>query len=81
MIGAVWKSIIFTSTVKRLINTSRNERVTLKFMIHAYKCAVSSDCEEKTVSLVPRFLLARAAVLHFFLYKGTPLSETADTNV
>ena len=29
MIGAVWKVIIFTSMVKRLINTSRNERVTL----------------------------------------------------
>ena len=31
MIGAVWKLIIFTSMVKRLINTSRNERVTLQF--------------------------------------------------
>jgi len=49
-----------------------------KFMIHAYKGFFSSDCEEKTVSLVARFLLTRAAVLHFFLYKGTPLSETAD---
>jgi len=29
MIEAVWKLIIFTSMVKRLINTSRNERVTL----------------------------------------------------
>jgi hypothetical protein len=28
MIGAVWKLIIFTSMVQRLINTSRNERVT-----------------------------------------------------
>jgi len=50
-------------------------------MIHAYKCLFSSDCEEKTVSLVIRFLLTHAAVLHFFLYKGTPLSETADTSV
>ena len=50
-------------------------------MIHAYKCFFSSDCEEKTVSLVPRFLLTHAAVLHFFLYKVTPLSETADTSV
>ena len=40
---------------------------------------ISLDCEEKTVSLVPRFLLTHAAVLHFFLYKGTPLSETAAT--
>jgi len=30
MIGAVWKLIIFTSMVKRLINTSRNETVTLQ---------------------------------------------------
>ena len=30
MIGAVWKLIIFTSMVKRFINTSRNERVTLQ---------------------------------------------------
>jgi hypothetical protein len=30
MIGAIWKLIIFTSMVKRLINTSRNERVTLQ---------------------------------------------------
>jgi hypothetical protein len=30
MIGAVWKVIIFTSMVNILINTSRNERVTLQ---------------------------------------------------
>jgi hypothetical protein len=30
MIAAVWKLIIFTSMVKRRINTSRNERVTLQ---------------------------------------------------
>jgi hypothetical protein len=30
MTGAVWKLIIFTSMVKRLINTSGNERVTLQ---------------------------------------------------
>jgi len=30
MIGAVWKLIIFTSMVNRIINTSRNERVTLQ---------------------------------------------------
>jgi hypothetical protein len=28
MIGAVWQSIIFTSMMNRIINTSRNERVT-----------------------------------------------------
>jgi hypothetical protein len=31
MIEADWKLIIFTSMVKRLINTSRNERATLQF--------------------------------------------------
>jgi len=30
MVGAVWKLIIFTSKVNRIINTSRNERVTLQ---------------------------------------------------
>jgi hypothetical protein len=30
MIGADWKLIIFTSMVKRLVNTSRNARVTLQ---------------------------------------------------
>ena len=41
-------------------------------MIHSYKCFFSSDGEEKTVSFVSQFLLTHAAVLHFFLYKGTP---------
>jgi len=30
MTGAVWKLIIFTSMVNRIINTSRHERVTLQ---------------------------------------------------
>jgi hypothetical protein len=30
MIGAVWKLIVFTSMVNRIINISRNERVTLQ---------------------------------------------------
>ena len=30
MLGAVWRLIIFTSMVNRIINTSRNERVTLQ---------------------------------------------------
>jgi len=30
MIGAVWKLIIFTRMVNRILNTSRNERVTLQ---------------------------------------------------
>ena len=80
MIGAVWKLVIFTSVMKRLINTSRNERVTLQVYDICLKIFFSSDCEEKTVSLVRTFLLTHAAVLHFFLYKDTPLSET-DTSI
>ena len=41
-------------------------------MIHAYKCAISADCEEKTVSLVPRFLLTHAAVLALFSFTKAP---------
>ena len=67
MIGAVFKLIIFTSMVNRIINTSRNERV--------------YDTYLQMFSLVPRFHLTNAAVLCFFLYKGTQLSETADTSV
>jgi hypothetical protein len=40
---------------------------------------ISSECEEKTVSLVTLFLLTQVDVLHFSLYKGTALSDTADT--
>jgi hypothetical protein len=36
--------------------------------------------EEKTVSLVPHFLLTQADILHFSLCKGTLCFETADTN-
>jgi hypothetical protein len=82
MIGVVWKLIIFTSMVKRLINSSRNERVTLQVYDTCLQMFLFFGlCKEKTVSLVPRFLLTYTAVLHFLLYKGTPLSETADTIV
>ena len=51
MIGAVWKLIIFTRMVKRLINTSRNERVTLQvrdkclqiFLFFLTRSTLSSD--------------------------------------
>jgi len=82
MIGAVRKLIIFTAMVKRLINSSRNERVTLQVYDTCLQMFLFFGlCKEKTVSLVPCFLLTYAAVLHFLLYKGTPLSETADTIV
>ena len=141
MLGAVWRLIIFTSMVNRIINTSRNERVTLQvydtylqmfdvctlrhtahieaivqflpysdqqgrcdglhssgnsvlqiryayelwwhihFVLHVTPKEVVTRGKRKTVSLVPCFLLTNTAVLHFFLYKGTLLSETADTSV
>jgi hypothetical protein len=70
MIGAVWKLIIFTRMVKRLINTSRHEIVTLPVYDTCLQTFLFSDCEEKTVSIVPRFLLTHAAVLHFFFTKS-----------
>ena len=42
-------------------------------MIHAYKCAIFSDCEENTVSFVPRFFLTHAAVLHYFPLQRHPV--------
>ena len=81
MIGAVWKLIIFTSMVKRLKNTSRNERVTLQVYDTCLQMFLFFGLRKKTVSLVSRFLLTHAAILRFFLYKDTQLSGTADTSV
>ena len=81
MIGANWKLIIFTSMVKRPINNSRNEGVTLQVCDTCLQMFDFFGLRKKIVSLVPRFLLTHAAFLHFFLYKVTPLSETADTSV
>jgi hypothetical protein len=50
-------------------------------MHDSHGAQISSDCEGETVSLVPHFLLTHADIPHFSLYKGTPLSETVDTNV
>jgi len=38
-------------------------------MMHAYKCAISSDWEEKTVSLVPGFLMTRGRPVLFSLQR------------
>ena len=78
MVGEVWKLIIFTSMVKGLINTGRNERIILQICDTCLQMFLFFGLQRKD-SLVPRFLLTHA--LHFFLYKGTPLSETADTSV
>jgi len=39
-------------------------------MIHAYKCSISSDYEEKTVSLVSHFLLTRGRPALFSFTKA-----------
>jgi hypothetical protein len=49
-------------------------------MHDSHGAQISFDREENTILLVPHFLLTHADILHFSLYKGTPLSETADTN-
>jgi len=51
------------------------------FVLHVTPKEVVTIVKRKTVSFVPRFLLTHAAVLHFFLYKGILLSETADTSL
>jgi hypothetical protein len=85
MIGAVWKLVMFTNMANRIINTSSNERI----IVQVYDtCAQIFDvCTlghtahiEAIVQILPH-TDQHAAVLHFFLYKGTPVSETADTSV
>jgi len=44
MIGAVLKLIVFTSMVNRIINTSRNERVTQQVCDTNVRC--KSECKE-----------------------------------
>jgi hypothetical protein len=85
MIGAVWKLIIFTSMVNRIINTSSNERILVQVYDTCLQmfdvCALGHTAHiEARVQFLPRSD-QHAAVLHFFLYNGTPLSETADTSI
>jgi len=81
MIGAVWKLIIFTSMVKRLINTGRNERVTLQVYDTCLQMFDFFGLRRK--DCLTRFTLSSDTrpSCTFFLYKGTPLSGTADTSV
>jgi len=74
MIGAVWKLIILTSMVKRPINTSRNERVTLQvydtclqmflfFGLRRKVCLTRSTLSSDTRGLPALFPLQRHPVV------------------
>jgi len=74
MIGAVWKLIIFTSMVKRLINTSRNERVGLQvydtclqmfdfFGLRRKDCLTRSTLSSDTRDHPALFLLQRDPIV------------------
>jgi hypothetical protein len=85
MIGAIWKFIIFTGMVNRIINSSSNERIILPVYDTCPQmfdvCHVGHTAH---IEVIVQFLPhsdQHAAVLPYFLYKGTPLSETADTSV
>jgi hypothetical protein len=85
MIGAVWKLIIFISMVNRVINTSSNERIIVQVYDTCPKmfdvCTIGHSAHiEATVQFLPHSD-QHAAVLHFFLYTGTPLPETANVSV
>jgi len=81
MIEEVCKSIIFTSMVNRLINSSKNEGVTLQVYDTCLQMFLFFGLQRKdrlTRSTLSSDTRGRPA---HFLYKVTPLSETADTNV
>jgi hypothetical protein len=71
--------------VKIIINTSGNERI----IVQVYDtCPQTFDMctlgHTAHIEVIVQFLLhsnQHAAILHFFLYKGTLLSKTADTSV
>jgi hypothetical protein len=67
------------------MNTSSNERI----IVPVYDTCpqmfeVCTPGHTAYIEVLDQFLPdsdQHAAVLHFFLYKGTPLSKTADTSV
>jgi len=79
MIGAVWKLIMFTSMVKRLINTSRNERVTLQVYDTCLQMFDFFGLRRK--DCLTRFTLSFDTHGTFSFTKAPPLSETADTSI
>ena len=79
--------IIFTSMVNRIINTGSNERIILQ--VHDTCLQMFDVCTlghtayiEATVQFLPHSdQHVRCDGPALFLYKGTPLSEPADTSV
>ena len=76
MIEAVWKLIIFTSMVNRIINTRSNEIIILQ---------VYDTCLQMFDVCIVGHTAHNEATVRFLSHadqrKGTPLSETADTSV
>ena len=56
MIGAVLKLIIFTSMVNRIINTSRNERVTQVYDTYLQMFDVCTICHTAHIEAIVQFL-------------------------
>jgi len=80
MIAAVWKLIIFTSMVKRVINTSRNKRVTLQVYDTCLQMFLFFGLRRKDCLTRSTLFLTRGRPALFPLQRH-PLSETADTSV
>jgi hypothetical protein len=83
MIGAIWKFITFTGMVNRIIDTCSNERIIIQVYATCPQnfdvCTLGHTARiEAIVHFLPH---SDAAVLHFFLPKGTPLSETANLSL
>jgi hypothetical protein len=84
MIGAVWKSIIFTSTMKKLTNTSKDERVTLQvydtclqmfpfFGLRRKDCLIRSTFSSDTRGRPALFTLQRHPIVWNCWYRSLML--------
>jgi hypothetical protein len=88
MIGAVWKLIIYTSMVNRIINTSSNERIIVLvydtclqiFDVYTLGHAAHIEAIVQFLKHSDQHVRCDGPAL-FPLQKGTPLSEAADTGV
>ena len=79
MIGAVWKLITFTNMVNRIINTGSNERIipqvydTCLQMFDVCTLGHTAHIKRQPNSRHTLISMSSAMILHFFLYKGTPV--------
>jgi hypothetical protein len=85
MVGAVWKLIIFTSMVNRFRNTSSNKIIIVQVYDTCLQmfdvCTLGHTAHIKAIVQFLPYSDQHAAILRFFLYKGTLLPETADTSI